>query len=221
MTHRGLVTSFTVVAGHSRSVDVPPSEGGTNWEALAATGGTIVVLMGAAHRRADRRTLDGGRPSRGHPGAGGAVGHGALPIGGAGHACRPWAHRASVAGDDRHRRGCRPRPRLVRTTPTVGPGCSSYAGAPPGGRPFQAPARPGSPRHRGAHDLLGSPTRRWRRHGRRGGTRQPRAVRMGPLHLSKRGGAVLRPSPRHTPSRRHPHRRSRPLQPRRSAAAAS
>lgn len=50
VTHRGLVTSFTVVAGHSRSVDEPPDKGGTNWEALAAAGGTIVVLMGAAHR---------------------------------------------------------------------------------------------------------------------------------------------------------------------------
>jgi uroporphyrinogen III methyltransferase/synthase len=51
VTHRGLVTAFTVVAGHTRSVDREPSEGGTNWEALAAGGGTIVVLMGAAHRR--------------------------------------------------------------------------------------------------------------------------------------------------------------------------
>ena len=51
VTHRGLVTAFTVVAGHTRSVDRQPSEGGTNWEALAAGGGTIVVLMGAAHRR--------------------------------------------------------------------------------------------------------------------------------------------------------------------------
>jgi uroporphyrinogen III methyltransferase / synthase len=51
VTHRGLVTAFTVVAGHTRSVDLPPAEGGTNWEALAAGGGTIVVLMGAAHRR--------------------------------------------------------------------------------------------------------------------------------------------------------------------------
>jgi uroporphyrinogen III methyltransferase / synthase len=51
VTHRGLVTAFTVVAGHTRSVDLSPAEGGTNWEALAAGGGTIVVLMGAAHRR--------------------------------------------------------------------------------------------------------------------------------------------------------------------------
>ena len=46
VTHRGLATSFTVVTGHSRhSVDVE-----TNWEALAAAGGTVVVLMGVAHR---------------------------------------------------------------------------------------------------------------------------------------------------------------------------
>lgn len=48
VTHRGLATSFTVVTGHSRfSVDQE-----TNWEALAAVGGTVVVLMGVAHRGA-------------------------------------------------------------------------------------------------------------------------------------------------------------------------
>jgi uroporphyrinogen III methyltransferase/synthase len=48
VTHRGLSTSFTVVTGHSRhAVDQE-----TNWKALAAAGGTIVVLMGVAHRAA-------------------------------------------------------------------------------------------------------------------------------------------------------------------------
>ncbi|MGO9660204.1 MAG: uroporphyrinogen-III C-methyltransferase [Acidimicrobiales bacterium] len=61
VTHRGLVTSFTVVAGHSRSVDTAPGAGGTNWEALAGAGGTIVVLMGAAHRqRIAERLVAGG-----------------------------------------------------------------------------------------------------------------------------------------------------------------
>ena len=46
VTHRGLATSFTVVTGHSRhAVDVE-----TDWESLARAGGTIVVLMGVAHR---------------------------------------------------------------------------------------------------------------------------------------------------------------------------
>jgi uroporphyrinogen III methyltransferase / synthase len=57
VTHRGLATSFTVVTGHSRhAVDRE-----TNWEALAAAGGTIVVLMGVAHRQtiADR-LIEGG-----------------------------------------------------------------------------------------------------------------------------------------------------------------
>ncbi len=62
VTHRGLVTSFTVVAGHSRSVG-PRAGGGTNWEALAQAGGTIVVLMGAAHRRQiAERLMAGGLP---------------------------------------------------------------------------------------------------------------------------------------------------------------
>jgi uroporphyrinogen III methyltransferase/synthase len=56
VTHRGLATSFTVVTGHSRhSVDQE-----TNWEALAEVGGTIVVLMGVAHRGAIAGRLIGG-----------------------------------------------------------------------------------------------------------------------------------------------------------------
>ena len=46
VTHRGLSTSFTVVTGHSRhSVDTD-----VDWEALARAGGTLVVLMGVAHK---------------------------------------------------------------------------------------------------------------------------------------------------------------------------
>ncbi len=57
VTHRGLSTSFTVVTGHSRfSVDRE-----TNWGALAAAGGTIIVLMGVAHRaEIARRLIAGG-----------------------------------------------------------------------------------------------------------------------------------------------------------------
>lgn len=50
VTHRGLSGCFSVVSGHSRSVELAPAQGGTNWEALASTGGTVVVLMGARHR---------------------------------------------------------------------------------------------------------------------------------------------------------------------------
>ena len=57
VTHRGLSTSFTVVTGHSRhAVDTE-----TNWEALATAAGTIVVLMGVAHRaEISRRLVAGG-----------------------------------------------------------------------------------------------------------------------------------------------------------------
>lgn len=61
VTHRGLSTSFTVVTGHSRhAID---SE--TDWEALARAGGTIVVLMGVAHRDqiADRLIAGGLDPA--------------------------------------------------------------------------------------------------------------------------------------------------------------
>lgn len=46
VTHRGVSVGFTVVTGHRE-------KGGAssiNWEALAAVGGTIVVLMGVAER---------------------------------------------------------------------------------------------------------------------------------------------------------------------------
>ena len=46
VTHRGSSTSFTVVTGHSRFL----VDRETNWEAIAAAGGTIVILMGVAHR---------------------------------------------------------------------------------------------------------------------------------------------------------------------------
>jgi uroporphyrinogen III methyltransferase/synthase len=58
VTHRGLATSVAVVTGHR--ADTVDAE--TDWEALAAAGGTVVVLMGVA-RRAEiaRRMIAGGR----------------------------------------------------------------------------------------------------------------------------------------------------------------
>jgi uroporphyrinogen III methyltransferase/synthase len=57
VTHRALSTSFTVVTGHSRhAVDRE-----TNWEALAEAGGTLVILMGVAHRaEIAKRLMHGG-----------------------------------------------------------------------------------------------------------------------------------------------------------------
>jgi uroporphyrinogen III methyltransferase/synthase len=58
LTHRGLATSFTVVTGHHRQA--PDAE--MDWEALARAGGTIVVLMGVAHRdHIAARLMAGGR----------------------------------------------------------------------------------------------------------------------------------------------------------------
>ena len=45
VTFRGLAASFTVVTGHRQHGETP-----VNWTALAQTGGTLVVLMGVAHR---------------------------------------------------------------------------------------------------------------------------------------------------------------------------
>jgi len=59
VTHRGLSSTVTVVTGHSRE---PAAPGAVDWEALGRAGGTLVVLMGMAHR-ADiaRRLIAAGR----------------------------------------------------------------------------------------------------------------------------------------------------------------
>ena len=46
LTHRGVSTSFTVVTGHREH----GADRATDWEALGRAGGTVVVLMGVAHR---------------------------------------------------------------------------------------------------------------------------------------------------------------------------
>jgi uroporphyrinogen III methyltransferase/synthase len=57
VTHRGLAASFTVVTGHSRhGAEVDP-----DWASLARAGGTVVVLMGVAHRaEIASRLMEGG-----------------------------------------------------------------------------------------------------------------------------------------------------------------
>ncbi len=60
VTHRGLSSSVTVVSGH---VSAPDAPGAVDWAALAATGGTLVVLMGmAARAEIARRLVEAGRP---------------------------------------------------------------------------------------------------------------------------------------------------------------
>ena len=63
VTHRGLSASFTVVTGHSR----PAVEADVNWEALAQVGGTVVVLMGVAHRGLIAARLQAGGLPAGTP----------------------------------------------------------------------------------------------------------------------------------------------------------
>ncbi len=58
VTHRGLSTSVTVVTGH---VGDDATEG-VDWKALAAVGGTLVILMGMEHRgEIAARLMAGGR----------------------------------------------------------------------------------------------------------------------------------------------------------------
>ena len=57
VTHRGLSASLTVVTGHSRNDPDPEPD----WALLARTGGTLVVMMGVAHRdRVAARLMEGG-----------------------------------------------------------------------------------------------------------------------------------------------------------------
>jgi len=62
-THRGLASSVTIVTGHTRARGSAPTPGHEpNWEALAHTGGTLVVLMGMGSRSAIAAALlDAGR----------------------------------------------------------------------------------------------------------------------------------------------------------------
>ena len=61
VTHRGVVQAFTVVSGHVAPGD-PAST--VDWKALAAVGGTLVVLMGVRTIRLIADALLAGRPAR-------------------------------------------------------------------------------------------------------------------------------------------------------------
>lgn len=66
VTQRGVVHSFTVISGH-----VPPGHPTSlnNWEALAQTGGTLVVIMGVKHAPAITEALIKGGLSAATPAA--------------------------------------------------------------------------------------------------------------------------------------------------------
>ena len=63
LTYRGLSTSFTVVTGH----EDPWAATETDWEAVARVGGTVVILMGVATRRAIAERLMAGGLAPGTP----------------------------------------------------------------------------------------------------------------------------------------------------------
>jgi uroporphyrinogen III methyltransferase/synthase len=59
VTHRGVSTHFTVVTGHE---DPTKGSTGVDWDALAKTGGTLVILMGAGRvRELADQLVEGGR----------------------------------------------------------------------------------------------------------------------------------------------------------------
>lgn len=62
LTHRGLAASFTVVTGHGAGRPAAAGPADLDWDALARVGGTLVVLMGVAHRKEiAERLIAGGR----------------------------------------------------------------------------------------------------------------------------------------------------------------
>ena len=195
VTHRGLVTAFTVVAGHTRSVDLTPGRGGTDWEALARGGGTIVVLMGAAHRGKIAERLMAGGLSPGTPVVAvqwgtsrSQVTHrttldqlGAAPLG-----PPVTIVIGEVAGLDSG---------LVRQPASLRPHRGGDPRRPPGGRLEPAlggpgGAGPGDPGHR-----LGPAGRQWRRTGGPCVTVDQWRVFVGRVHLRQRGAPVLRVHP--------------------------
>lgn len=77
LTHRGLAASCSVVTGHGADRSAGGSTAAVDWEALGRLGGTIVVLMGVAHRgEIAARLIAAGRP-RATPVA--VIEHGTLP----------------------------------------------------------------------------------------------------------------------------------------------
>jgi uroporphyrin-III C-methyltransferase len=68
VTHRGVSASVTVVTGHAGTPQEPGGvPGAADWAALAVTGGTLVVLMGMAHRGAIAEALLAAGRSAGTP----------------------------------------------------------------------------------------------------------------------------------------------------------
>ena len=180
-----------------------------DWEALARAGGTIVVLMGVAHRAEIAAAPDRRRPRRRHAGGRRPVGHPPRPAHRAHHAGRP-RRRSPLEPpvDHRHRRrspastwpGSSAGPlfgrRVVVTRarePGVGAGRSGSGARRRGGR--------------GAHHRDRRPRRR-RGRARRGRGRACR-LRLGRVHVGQRGRPVLRLLPRRPGPRRRPGRRHR------------
>ncbi len=63
VTHRGLSEAFTVITGHQGATGNELGRPGIDWDALAKLGGTVVLLMGVAHRaEIAERLMNGGRP---------------------------------------------------------------------------------------------------------------------------------------------------------------
>ena len=202
VTHRGLVTAFTVVAGHTRSVDREPADGGTELGSPGRRRRDDRRLDGGRAPGQDRRTPDGRRASPGTPVA--AVQWGTSPgqvtvrttlgrLGAAPLAPPVTIVIGEVAGLNLSWYEDRP---LFGQTVVV---TRSAHQAPDLSHPLGAPRGPGrrSPRHRPGPTL-----RWWSSTEGRCLQAERREVFVGRLHLRQCSAPVLRARPRHPLARR-------------------
>ena len=205
VTLRHSSTSFTVVTGHEDPA--AGDAGSVDWRAVAAVGGTIVILMGVARigRIAEELVAGGLAPDT--PGGRRAVGNASGAGDGAGHARDDRFGHARNAIGDRGRGGGGRRSRLVRAATVVRSPCGGDADARAGVGTLAGAARG----RRGAGRDPGDRDRRRCRWRRRPAIsdRHARVLRLDRGHVPERRRTVARRPPRRRARRPRVRRRPR------------
>ena len=192
VTHRGLATAFTVVAGHSRSVEPGARRGGHQLGGAGRRRGHDRGPDGGRHRRRIAERLMAGGMSPAHAGDGRAVGtrsrsRASVRTTLAGLVSSPWP-----PADHCHRRSGRPGPAVARCpAPSGQDGRRDQSGAPglPRWLRGSASSAPGPWRHPRSPSLR-PPTAvgPWWRAGRLA----PGCLRVGCVQFGQRRRALLR-----------------------------
>ena len=194
VTHRGVSTHFTVVTGHE---DPAKDHTDVDWSALARTGGTLVILMGAGRIGEIAAPARRRRAHARHPGRRGAQRHAARAVDGAGDVGDDRRRGRAGTERDRRGRGGRARSRLVRVPSAVRAVGGGDARPRTSERAAGAPGVPGCRSARAAHD---------RDHAARVRTARSHGVRVAGVHVAQRRARVLQ---RRTHDRRSRHPRPR------------